>query len=557
MKKIWPILLLMVAAEANAQEIDIEKLPKAKKFDWSGSIGATTSFYHTSGSEPHGNPFNWNINGNVNIKLMEALDLPFSFTVGKYQSSFTKPYLQFGITPTYKWAKLHLGHRNLNFNPYTLAGHTFLGAGVELNPKKFRFTAMYGRLRPAVEIDTTTNTVVIPSFRRKGYGLKIGYGDEKNYMDLMYFRAKDDPNSIQNWQDPEIKEKQGDANALLPVENNVLGVSAKATLAKHLVIAVEGGLSFYNPNTSDIEADQQADDIDLSKKLKWAGKSSMGYSFSGQEIKFEYERILPGYITLGSYFFNTDIENITLTPSGTLSKGKLTYMISAGLQKNNLDKTKTETTKRFITNANVSVNPAPECGVDMNYNNFAINQVPGTLPLNDSVRIRQINQTIAITPRFTIVKDTSATHNFSLSTTYNDVNDRNIVTKQYGNMKAMMIALNHISSFTKRGNSVNTGLNYNNIKMAGGINTQYGVTAGYTQSFFKEALSGTANINVNKSYIDKVSDGSIINGTLSLGYTFAKKHSLSFSFNIISTRSKQYEDYVETIGSLGYNLLLK
>ena len=34
-----------------------------------------------------------------------------------------------------------------------MAGHIFAGAGVELTPKNFKFAAMYGRLKKAVEFD--------------------------------------------------------------------------------------------------------------------------------------------------------------------------------------------------------------------------------------------------------------------------------------------------------------------------------------------------------------------------------------------------------------------
>ncbi len=547
-----------IVITARAQEFDIQQLHKAKKFDWSGSLGANTTFYNTTGTEEHSSPFNWNLNGNINIRIMEVLDLPFSFTVGKYQQGkFTKPFLQFGITPTYKWAKLHLGHRNLTFNPYTLSGHTFLGVGIELNPKKFRFAAMYGRLRPAVEIDTSNNTVVVPSFKRKGYGVKIGYGNDTNFIDLMYFRGEDDINSIQTWKDPKIKEKQGDANALIPVGNKVLGVSAKTTLWKKFTMVVDGGLSFYNPNIADPEENENIDKVNFSKRLDWAGKTTLGYAFENHNLRLDYEKILPGYITLGSYLFNTDLQNITFSPSGNFFKGKLIYALSAGMQQNNLDAKKTETTKRFIANGNMSINPAPEWGVDMSYNNFVTYQRPGTIPLNDATYISQVNQTITVAPRFTVIKDTSSTHTFSFTGSLNDVNDRNVITKLYGNMKAMIAAFNHVSSFNKRGNSLNTGLNYNIITQTGIVNTQLGVTLGYSQSFFNNVLSTNANVNLNKSLIDKIADGSVLNGTLTMGCAFAQRHSLNFSFNIISTKSKQFENYVETIGTIGYALRLK
>lgn len=550
-------LMLVSAIAAKAQDIAIENLKNAKPFDWSGSIAANTNFYRTTGPDQHSNPFNWNLSGNVNFRIMEIFDLPFSFTLGKFQSSYTRPYFQFGISPSYKWAKLHLGNRSLTFNPYTLSGQTFMGVGVELNPKKFRFAAMYGRLRPAVEIDTASGIAITPSFKRTGYGMKIGYGDETNFIDIMYFHAKDDSSSIQSWKDPELQKIQGDADPLVPAANNVIGVSAKTTLFKKLMIVIDGGISFYDPNLSDILIDPKINSIDLSKKVNWAGKGSISYALKDHNLKFDYERILPGYITMGSPFFNTDMRNLTFSPSGTLAKGKVTYALSTGIQRNNLDNKKTETTQRFILNGNLSVNPAPQWGFDVNYNNFAIDQEPGAEPLNDSVRIRQVNHTLTVSPRFTVAVDTSAVHSFNLTGTMNDVNDRNIVTKQYGNMKAMMLAFNHTSSFTKRGNSINSGLNYNNIKTAANINTQIGATIGYSQAFFQGKLNTTANINFNKSLIDHNPDGSILNGTVNMSLAVGKRQSFSFSFNLIRTASKQFGNYMETMGSVGYNLVLK
>lgn len=124
-------------------------------------------------------------------------------------------------------------------------------------------------------------------------------------------------------------------------------------------------------------------------------------------------------------------------------------------------------------------------------------------------------------------------------------------------MQAMMLAVNHTSSFTRLGNSVNTGLNYNIINMALGENKQIGATLGYTQNFLKDALNMNISANYNKSYIDGASDGTVINGSASLGYAFAKRHALSFTFNMIRTTSLQFESYTETLGSLAYVVRIK
>ena len=72
-----------------------------------------------------------------------GVEIPFSLTVSEQERSFRQPFNQFGITPTYKWAKAHLGYSNLTWSPFTWSGQTVLGGGVELNPGKFRFGMRY------------------------------------------------------------------------------------------------------------------------------------------------------------------------------------------------------------------------------------------------------------------------------------------------------------------------------------------------------------------------------------------------------------------------------
>jgi len=556
-KKLLLAGLLFTYNFATAQSFDVEALPKAKKLDWSGSVGVTATGYTASGIPNRSNPFTWSLNANVNVRVLEVLDLPFSLTVGKYQTQFTKPYLQFGISPRYKWATLHLGNSNLTFNPYTLSGHSFVGAGVELKPGKFRFAAMYGRLNKAVEVDTSVGNTKIPSFKRMGYGVKIGYGKDDNFIDLIYFHAKDDANSLKTWQDPEIQEFLGDANTLTPKENNVIGTSAKLTIKK-FSFNMDAAISYYNRNIADSQSLQNKKGINISpdKKLQYAGKAGIGYNFTNFSIRADYERVLPDYVTLGSYFFTTDIENFTFSPSGSFDSSKGTYALSVGLQKNNLDKTKTETTKRFIGSANISYNPSAKWAFNLVYNNFSVKQVQGTEPIKDSSRLRQVNQTFTFTPTYSIIKDSVATHSLSVTANYNDVNDRNIITREFTNMKATMFSFNHSSSFVKKSNSINSGLNFNRIKTAASTNTQYGATVGYTQSFFKQALITSVGVNYNMSYVNAVQDGSIITGNITAGYQF-KKHAFSFNASLIRSNSKQFESYTELTGSISYVLTLR
>src|SRR5690606_10230202 len=111
--------------------------------------------------------------------------------------NFSQPFNQFSFAPTYKWVKTYVGYNSMTFSNYTLSGHVFLGGGVELTPKNWRIAAMYGRLRKAVSFNLNdTLQYTDASFKRMGYGLKVGYEKNGDVYSVNIFTAKDDYHSI-------------------------------------------------------------------------------------------------------------------------------------------------------------------------------------------------------------------------------------------------------------------------------------------------------------------------------------------------------------------------
>ena len=156
-----------------------------------------------------------------------------------------------------------------------------------------------------------------------------------------------------------------------------------------------------------------------------------------------------------------------------------------------------------------------------------------------------------------IARDTGATHSLSLTFSNNDLKDRNIITREYGAMKAMLISFNHMSSFSRKNNSLQSGLQYSRISMQQIDNTQWGFTVGYGQALFSERLNLSLSGNYNWSFIKGSNDGNVLNGTASLSYTAGGRHTFSAASNIIRTTSKQYENFTETSGTLGYHFLIR
>jgi hypothetical protein len=108
--------------------------------DWikvSGGINATTMFNTIHGNEQRNDPFAFRLNANLNFDIL-GIKAPFSASISDGNKVYNLPsYAFYGLSPSYKWIKLHFGDRNMEFSPYTLSGHNFYGMGMEINPENF------------------------------------------------------------------------------------------------------------------------------------------------------------------------------------------------------------------------------------------------------------------------------------------------------------------------------------------------------------------------------------------------------------------------------------
>lgn len=159
----------------KAQSVPVNA-KKNSTFSLKGNLGTSANFYSSNELIYTRPSFAWNVYGNFIAKVDKVI-LPFSFIANQYNNSNKPVYMQAGISPTYKWAKLHFGDRYIQFSPLTFEGQNFRGVGIELEPGLFRFGAFYGKLNKAVNEDTSQKNFRLPQYSRTGYGVKIGYGN--------------------------------------------------------------------------------------------------------------------------------------------------------------------------------------------------------------------------------------------------------------------------------------------------------------------------------------------------------------------------------------------
>ncbi|MDF1694444.1 MAG: hypothetical protein P1U56_01340 [Saprospiraceae bacterium] len=518
-----------------------------------GGIGIGTQLYKAFGIENRSISPMWNIHGNASIIVKGKFSLPFSFTVGRQGANGTYPsFRQIGVSPTYEWAKVHIGWRNMRMSDYTLAGRTFYGLGIELNPGILRFSAMKGRLNKGLEFSNNVNpTVSSHIFKRSIYAIKLGLGTAKNHIDLIYMKAKDDPASISSFRSDSLPE---------PAENAVLGLNGNMFIASNIKLYAELATSIFtrdldaNPSESDfIALTENTITPRMSSRGSYALKSGIEIIGKGWRSIFQYERVMPEYSSMGAYYFREDSEIISFGPSFTVLKNKLRFSGSIGLQRNNLLNTKAFTTKNIIARGNATFRANEVFGINLNFNSFNIKQENGNFELNDTTRIAQINSSYSLAPYWVWVDDDgSMVRTLTASANYQNLNDRNRFTRAFVDMSTWFFNSFYNQTYTSTNFSWNIGSNYNIVQLSELSTHRYGLTIGAIKSDQENKWNLSFSLSYNLSRINGMSDGSFISNNIGIRYTPHNQHTFSLNSNIIRNNSTQFDDYTEVIMNTSY-----
>lgn len=526
-------VLFCLAISTDAQ--DIENLKKQKALTASGSIGASATYYNSNEPQATRPPFSWNIYGNF-TPVLYGVALPLSFTVSQFGNSYSQPFSQFGLSPTYKWAKLHLGYRNMQFSPLTYEGQSFRGAGIELTPKLLRFAAFYGKLNRKVNEDTTSGRFRVPQFSRNAYGIKIGIGNPANYIDFIYLHAKDDSASA----------KVINKKVLAAQENTVLGTSFKLTVAKKIIISSDFAISGLTQDISTSQSFNDSTATGLSKLMKpfvksnastiadWAGQSKLQLVLKGYNTAIGYRCVQPNFKSLGTPYMLNDISLLNWMNNFSLVKNKLNITATASSQHNNLNKKLSTQLQTLVGNLNVTAMLSNHVNLNINYSGYNIKQKDGTQKLTDSTRLNQLIHQLNFTPSYNTIKENKS-HTISGNISYMLLDDKNPVSKKFTNSNNLSSSANYTLGLIKK--SVNFTLSglYNHYKQDTNYYKSYGATIGSSAQLLKNkvlGLQGTAGYLLNRSSYGNARNNLTFSGSISY---HVKHHSLNIYANYIYT----------------------
>lgn len=563
--RIAALLTITFAAGAvHSQSVDLGKLSDIKKkklFTTGGNISASTIYYAGNGGIGR-EPLTYFLNGSLNLNVGGLVDLPFSFNLTNAGGGFQYPVApnRLSLHPKYKAITGHVGDVNMFFSPYTLNDHPFRGAGVDFAPEKggFKVSVMAGQLQRPVEYDST-NISVLAAYRRFGYGAKMKLDRKRYNIGMIVFAAKDQQNSLTF---------KPDSLQIFPKQNIVLSWNGVYTLAKDFEISAEYATSGITRDLRDTSAVTNNSKHLLKNFIKFSNstsfykalKTNLNYRYRNSTIGVGFERIDPGYETLGAYYFNNDFQNITVNFSQPVLKQKGYITGNVGMQTDNLDGKKIGSNQRTVVALNLSFIPNQQVFITTSYSNFttfmnvkpyfqSINQVTQVQNF-DTLNYSQVTNNANVNVSYIFNNKTKRIQSINANLSYLNAKDRQGGLLKFGSgSKFYNLSASYGISFVPEAITLTTAFNASYNKLAGSKNLIFGPTIAMRSKLLK-TIATTILASYNSSRMDGRMDGKILNTQLNLSYSLTKKQ--QFSLNALNqlrnTNRGNFNDFVLTVG---------
>jgi hypothetical protein len=529
------IILVFFGTKIYSQNID--NLLTAPWFGLSGGVSAQTVF---SGgiNEQHRTPFTYLLSGNLS-PVVKGFAVPLSFSYSNQQVNYgyVNPFKQFEIAPSYKWVKLYIGTANMSFSPNTFSGQQFKGFGAELTPNiPFKVSFMYGQLRNAVLADSASNRQA--SYRRMGFGSKMSYTKNQHVFGFTFFKAKDDPNSLNKL----LSSSEEQTHINLPAQENLTTeFSYNGTVAPNLRFSANYALSQFNADHTAL-SEKSKGVIPFFTSFMMSNNAATSYfrsyklGLNYRWIGVGYERIDPGYQTLGTFFSNNDMENFTINANYQFSK------ISLGgnfcVQRNDLHNVKETSARRLVWAVNTNWQTSEQINMSANYSNFTsftyirpISEINDLLPIEyiDTLSFSQLSQSADYALTWSLPAQDGKRQNLSYLFSFQDAKDVKHEGRQQG-LRAYNQSLSYSVSLKSEDNYA-IGLNSTIQETPDRLSHLIGVTISQGTSVYAKQIKLRNSLSYNVEISKNTPKVHIFNLRTGATYTYQKNH--NFSANLV------------------------
>lgn len=510
----------------------IQNIKNSDPLTLSGNVGASMGIAHNNISTYYSTPFSYSLYGSLNFNIY-SFNLPISFYFVNNSTEFSypkMPHISLGMTPTYKNWRFHLGVSSMHLSNYTYSGLTFIGAGAEYQGKLFRAAAFGGIINRKTRLEQWDDRSAFqrlsdsllglnipqyttPQYRRLGGGAKIGVGNTKNYIDLTFFKAKDQINSLpEEWRDT-VKAK----------ENVAVGLSGRFAIRNWFSFTANLGVTFYSDNLRDslLHIDDKTDRVFQnlnwlygvrgSSIVRFAGDAAMNFNFKVFNANILYRIVQPDYVSLGTSSFSQNTHSIGVNTNFRMFKGKSNLTLVGYLQRDNLNHKQMYTNQvaTYTLNSNNMIGSHFHLG--LMYNGIKQNQYDGTTKVADSVRLNRITHTATLSPMITF--QTKNDHSISLNLSF--VQNQNLNKLYYANSGDVMTLTGGV------------GYNISITPVRVSVNAGYDYTYSTSENYSYNAHTLHYGVNFNIMSREKLNWNAYYNG--SAGYNIVKEGENNFS----------------------------
>ena len=413
-------LLMLTLTTPAAVAQDISQIGKSDPLIITGAIGTRNTYYHSSAGNSFASPMSNQFFANMNVSFY-GITMPFSFFYSNDNNDFNFPHFSFKVNPHYRNWQLMFGQSTMGFSPYVM-NMPFNGVGVEYQGSKLRYGMFYGSLRNAVNDNPQDPEARQPQYKRMAWGMKLGYGTQRNYLDVYFLRAYDQLKSL----------SEGWRNTLSAQDNFVVGVRGSVALQKHLSLTANFATSVFS--TDKTATKMTDDDVNMggfdkvfdaryTSMSRYAGDVSLNLSLSGLNTSLFYRIIEPDYTSLGTYYMSNNYQSVGVSLGTALFK-KISLTASFSAQEDNLSDQQLYTTRGFVYSVNTATQLGQNFALNLGYNGYRQTQGDGTAHVNDTVKVDRVMHSVVLAPSY-VIPGENVDHTISLSGSYTQNKDLN------------------------------------------------------------------------------------------------------------------------------------
>ncbi len=516
------ILLCLQGKPGICQEPPPDEGTGPRPFGMSGRLGLTSEAYTVNGIEGRRPPGMGQVNLSTNFNLL-GLQSGINLLYNTDDNQLRQSMNQFHFHGTWRWLTLSAGTVSPRFSKYSLSGVTVTGGLVEINPGWFSLSLTGGRSQRAVSFSDEPGFRE-PAFERWLYAGRMGFGKKgRTEFAITGLYAYD------------VIESIDETGEMLPSEN--------LSLTPELRLSFMDGSFILESNVtvSAFTRDRNSEDLDLgdteipelisdqytpkrSSRMDYAGEISGQFSAGPLRLNGLYERIQPGFRSMGLGQIRSDQELYRFRSQLRMFKGRANLSATFSQGQNNLLETRISTMNRQQIGSNLMLRLSQTMNLMFSYMRLTNENSPvdPDHPAAEGLHQKQISQNFMLTPTFVIVSE-SISHTISLTGAYQVLDDESLMVS-IGDREP--VGFTNYTAGTAYGISLPSGLSFNisgnflhnESRQTSASGHSLNVSSGY--AFFEKKLNLNLSLGWARNGIEftRILDEDEVAGSLMQGY---------------------------------------